>query len=212
MKVLFATKNPAKVEYYADAIRNLGAEVLTLKDLNVDIQVDESGKDAIENATIKAEAYRKESNMITIAIDDTLFLENVPDSIQPGTNVRRVNGKRLDDKEMLLHYKNIVNQYGEDVLNSGYNKKLNATWVKGIAIAGENKTKTFSYSKKAFYFVNKETNNFHEGYPLDSISIIPKYNKYLAEMTKEELTEYRNGKENRVIFDFIKDTLEDFKK
>jgi len=210
MRVLFATKNPAKVNYYAKEIEKLGIEVLTISDLNVDVSVDENGKNALENAIIKAEAYREKTGMITIAIDDTLFLKNVPEEFQPGTNVRRVNGKRLNDTEMIEHYKIIVEKYGDIVENIddlSYTKKLSAKWVKGIAIATKEDTKTFSYSKSEFYFVNKETVAIDEGYPLDSISIIPKYNKYLADMTKEEMESYRNTSENREVFDFIINVL-----
>ena len=111
MKVLFATTNPAKVKYYANRLLKDGIELVTLKDLNIDLDVEENGMTPIENSIIKATAYYKLSGLPTIAVDDGLFLNNVPDSIQPGTNVRRVNGKRLDDEEMIEHYINIINEY-----------------------------------------------------------------------------------------------------
>ena len=44
-KILFATKNPAKVKYYADELKKYGYEIYTISDLNVDIDVEENGKD-----------------------------------------------------------------------------------------------------------------------------------------------------------------------
>ncbi len=42
--------------------------------------------------------------MPTIGMDDTLYLEGVPDELQPGLFVRRVNGKALNDEEMIEYY------------------------------------------------------------------------------------------------------------
>ena len=107
MKYLFATANKAKIRRYGKRLIENGIEIVTLNDLNIDsIDIDENGKNSTENAIIKATAYYKESNIPTIAMDDGLFLYNVPEKIQPGTHVRRVNGKRLNDKEMIEHYNN----------------------------------------------------------------------------------------------------------
>lgn len=77
MKVLFATTNPAKIEYYGKELERKGIKILTLKDLDVKIDVEENGKDAVENATIKAKAYYEIAKIPTISIDDSLFLEGV---------------------------------------------------------------------------------------------------------------------------------------
>ena len=110
MKVLFATTNPAKVKNYKDKLENKGIKVLTLKDLNINLNVDETGNTAIENAVIKAKAYGKETGMITIGMDTNLFLEKVSDEEQPGTHVRRVNGKTLSDEEMIEYYSKLANK------------------------------------------------------------------------------------------------------
>ena len=41
-------------------------------------------------------------------MDDALYLENVPEEKQPGLYVRRVEGKELDDEEMIEHYTKLV--------------------------------------------------------------------------------------------------------
>ena len=79
IKVLFATTNPAKVSLYKDELLKNGIELVTLKDLGINLNVDENGKDALENAYIKAKAYYEKTNMITIGMDNNLFFENVSD-------------------------------------------------------------------------------------------------------------------------------------
>jgi len=138
--------------------------------------------------------YYKATDITTIAIDDNLFFENIPLEKQPGTNVRRVNGKRLSDEEMIVHYTNLVKENGS---------KINAKWVKGVAICNEKEIKTFLYSKENFYLVEKPSTKTHEGYPLDSISIIPEFNKYLTELNEEEKRLYKEKNKNNDIIEFI---------
>lgn len=101
MKVLFATTNPAKVKKYAEELAKKNVELLTIKDLNLNLDVDENGKNAIENACIKAKAYYDATGITTIGMDNNLFIEELPEEKQPGTHVRRVNGKELNDDEMI---------------------------------------------------------------------------------------------------------------
>ena len=100
MKILFATTNPAKIKKYAEKLPKYNIEVLTIRDLNLDLKVDENGKNAIENACIKAKAYYEVTGITTIGMDNNLFIEELPEEKQPGTHVRRVNGKTLNDEEM----------------------------------------------------------------------------------------------------------------
>ena len=52
MKILFATTNPAKVKKYAERLKEKDIEVLTIKDLGINLKPEETGKNAIENAYI----------------------------------------------------------------------------------------------------------------------------------------------------------------
>ncbi len=177
MKLLFATTNPAKVKKYAEKLRVRGIELLTIKDLNLSINVEENGKNALENAYIKAKAYYDATGIITIGMDNNLYIENIPEERQPGTHVRRVNGKVLTDEEMIEHYTNMVKEFGG---------KLTAKWVYGMVLYNGKEKKEYTWSKDEFYFIETPSEKRNPGYPLDSITIVPKYNKYLVELTEEE--------------------------
>ena len=99
MRVLFATTNPAKIERYANKLRERNIEIITIKDLGINLKPAETGKNAIENAYIKAKAYYDATKITTIGMDNSLFIEEVPEEKQPGTHVRRVNGKELNEVE-----------------------------------------------------------------------------------------------------------------
>lgn len=178
-KVLFATENESKAKRFKDGLLRNGIEIITIKDIDEDIEVSEDGKDAIENALIKARAYAKGLDIPVFAMDDSLYIDNIPDDKQPGLYVRRVNGKRLSDEEMLTYYSNLAHEYGED-------GKLTCRWVYGIAVINNGVESTYTWNKDDFYIVDKLSDKINPGYPLNTISINKKLNKYFTDMTKED--------------------------
>lgn len=198
MKVLFATKNPAKIKRYVEKLERRGVEILTINDIGIDLPINENGKNAIENAYIKAKAYYDETKLTTIAVDDNLYIEGLPKEKQPGTNVRRVNGKRLTDDEMIEHYTNLVKEYGG---------KLTAKWVFGMVIYNGETSKKCTWNKEHFYLVDRPCLKRTTGYPLDSISILPETNKYFVELTEEEKNDIKKEVKNDKIIDFIMNNI-----
>lgn len=198
MKVLFATTNPAKLKMYGKTLQEKGYEVVTLKDLNITTEVEETGTTLEENAIIKANAYYNISKLPTIAVDDALILENVEDHLQPGTNVRRINGKRLTDEEMIIYYTDLVNKYGID-------GKLNGYFFKGVAIKTEKGIKSVE-EKSPHCFKNTSSKQINEGYPLASMQWVEELKKYKVELTEKE-KEQLEYKDNKKILDFIDTTI-----
>lgn len=194
MKVLFATTNPAKVKRYESKLTEKGIELITIKDLDFKLDINENGKNALENAYIKAKAYYDATNIITIGMDDNLFIEELPEEKQPGTHVRRINGKELTDDEMIEYYTNLAKEYGG---------KLTAKWVYGMVIYNGKEKKEYTWSKSHFYFVDKPCDKRNPGYPLDSITIVPEYNKYYLDLTKEEKEEYKQNTNINDVINFI---------
>ncbi len=203
MKILLATTNDAKIKCYGTKLKEKGIDLVTLRDLNIDVDVDETGKDPVENAVIKARAYYEITHLPTIAIDDGLFFENLPEEVQPGIHVRRVGEKRLNDSEMIEHYLGLVNQYGTD-------GKLNGYFLKGVAMVDGNDTYTFDF-KSNRYFTNQQSSKVLKGYPLDSIQIVLPLNKFKSELTREE-EEKTLGIEKEEIFGFILKTIHELEK
>ncbi|MBP3255215.1 MAG: hypothetical protein J6M60_01820 [Clostridia bacterium] len=196
MKVLFATSNPAKVKKYADKLKENGIELLTLKDFDIDLHPDENGQNALENAFIKAKAYYDELNIITIGMDNNLYIDGIPDDKQPGVFVKRINGKELNDDEMIEHYTSLVKEFGG---------KLKARWVYGMVVYNGKEKREYTWSKGDFYFIDKPCERRNPGYPLDSISIMPECNKYFVDLTEEDkkLNE-QNYNEDEVIEFIVK--------
>lgn len=190
-KVLFATENESKAKRFKNGLLKNGIEILTIKDINKKIDICENGKDAIENALIKARTYASVQDYPVFAMDDSLYIEGLREELQPGLCVRRVSGRRLNDEEMIEYYSNLARNYGT-------NGKLTCRWVYGIAVISKGKEYTYTWSKKDFYIVDKPCDKIDIGYPLNSISVNKKLNKYFTDITEEEKMEIHE-EENDVV-------------
>lgn len=179
-EILFATGNIAKVDRFYEKLLKKGILLKSLKDIDIKIDVDENGKTAIENATIKAKAYYDATKITTMAMDDTMYIEGIPEDKQPGVFVRRINGKRLNDEEMIDYYTNLVKTYGKD-------GKLNTKWILGMVIIKDGEISTYTGVTNEYYLVDKPAKDIKEGYPLSSILINKKLNKYDIYLTEEDM-------------------------
>ena len=200
MRVLFATTNPAKIKRYAEALRKNNIDLITIKDLDVNLEVDENGKNALENAYIKAKSYYDATGIISIGMDNNLFIEGLPEEKQPGTYVRRVNGKTLTDDEMIDYYTGFVRENGG---------KLVAKWVYGMVIYDGKEKKEFSWSKSNFYLLDKPCEKRNPGYPLDSIAFVTEHNKYLVELTQEEKSNNNDENKDDAVVNFILNSIKE---
>lgn len=195
MKVLIATTNLGKVLIYKQAFDELGIEVCSLKDLNININVEENGKSEVENAIIKAKAYHKLTGLPVLANDSGLVIDKFSSDNQPGLLVRRYKGKELSDKEMLDIYIEKLNEVG--CSSTGH-------YNVGLAII-DNQGNLFSKEfKPQRFFINKPSKTIIKGIPLSSLCFDTKTKKYLSEMTAKERNDYE-GKEFANQIKFIKD-------
>ena len=178
-EILYATSNISKINRYKDKLLERGIIIKSIKEFDINIDVDENGNTAIENAIIKAKAYNEASDLPTMATDDTMFIEGIPEDKQPGIYVRRINGKRLSDEEMIEYYTNLVKEYGKD-------GKLDTKWVLGMVIIKDGKVYTHEETTSEYYLVDTPSKDIREGYPLSSILFNKKANKYDIYLTEED--------------------------
>ena len=183
-----------KLKKYKKALEEKGIELITIKDLDFKLNINENGKNATENAYIKAKAYYDATKITTIGMDNCLFIEELPEEKQPGTHVRRVNGKELTDEEMIKYYTNLIKKYGG---------KLTAKWIYGIVIYNGKEAKKYTWSKSNFYLIDKPCKKRNPGYPLDSISVMPENNKYWLELTDEEKRKSKEQDNKDEVVEFI---------
>lgn len=193
-EILFATGNVSKGKRFEEGLLKYNINTLTLRDLNIKLNIEENGKTAIENARIKAKELYRITNKPSMGMDDTLYLEGVPEEKQPGLFVRRVNGKELNDEEMIEHYLKLVKEYG-------VNGVLNAKWVYGMVVINE-KGEEFEYTweKANIYMVDRVSEKLNNGYPLNSITKLKVIDKYLTDVTEEDKEKIKINEDDVVEF------------
>ena len=194
MKVLIATTNLGKVRIYKQAFDELGIEVCSLNDLDVNVDVEENGSSEIENAIIKAKAYHKLTGLPVLANDSGLVIDRFSAQDQPGLLVRRYHGKELTDEELLKVYIQKLNEVGGE--SSGH-------YNVGLAIIDQNGDLHTKHFQPKRYFINKPSPVLIKGVPLSSLSYDTKSKKYLSEMTAKERNDYE-GEEFLGQIEFIK--------
>lgn len=184
MKLLYATGNSAKIEAMRRRISVLGIELYGLKELDRDLpQVPETGKSPLENAIQKAKAYFAAFKVPLFSCDSGLYFDNVPEEVQPGVNVRRVNGKRLSDEQMQAYYMGLAKEYGD--LVARYKNAICLVLDENHVYSAMEK----SMESEPFLITSKSHPKSNPGFPLDSISIDMQTGKYYYDLQGSRLDE-----------------------
>lgn len=186
MKLLYGTGNLAKLSAMNSRLERLGIELIGLNDLKVEgysiPEILENGNTPLENARLKATAYYEAFQMPVFSCDSGLYFDNVPDEVQPGVHVRNVNGKCLSDEEMIEYYAGLARQYGN----------LIARYRNAICLVTDEshiyEAMEPSMESEKFILTDKPHSAIRKkGFPLDSMSIDIKTNKYYYDLSEDKL-------------------------
>lgn len=187
MKLLYGTGNPAKLESMRRALADLHffIEILGLRDMGREVPViSETGKSPLENARQKALAYYNFYQMPVFSCDSGLYFEGLPDEVQPGVHVRTVNGKYLNDEEMLEYYGGLAKKYGN----------LKARYHNAICLVMDREhvyeCMDESLMSKVFLITaSPYAKVLHTGFPIDSLSVDIETGKYFYELGEDEMNQ-----------------------
>ncbi len=178
MKILYGTTNQAKLDSMRRITESLGIEIIGLKELNQPLPyVDESGSNPLENAKIKAEAYYKAFSMPVFSCDSGLYFDELEDDKQPGTHIRRVNGRELSDEEMIDYYAGIAKQYNNQLIGR-YRNAIHLIIDENTCFSSMDE----ALATEPFKIVNEAHAKRVKGFPLDSISVDIATGKYYYDL------------------------------
>lgn len=167
MRILYGTTNKGKLDAMKKAVKQLGIEVVGLSDLNCVLPtINESGDTPLDNAEIKARAYFEAFHMPVFSCDSGLYFDEVTEEEQPGIHVRRVNGKELNDEDMIQFYSNLAGKYGGKITG----RYRNAIYFI-LDEAHHYASMDMSIATEPFILIEKPHPKRVEGFPLDSLSI-----------------------------------------
>ena len=169
MQILIGTTNPAKVKYFERLLEGIDAQCVTLRDLSITQEPQETGASPLENARIKAAFYAQYADVVLCA-DSGLYFDSLPldDPRQPGLHIRTPQGgKSLDDDEMIAYYAQLVHSLGG---------KVRAYYMDAMALSLGGQLHDFVATREevqdwAFDMVDVPCVWRREGWPLDSLSL-----------------------------------------
>ncbi|HEY7419384.1 MAG TPA: non-canonical purine NTP pyrophosphatase, partial [Ktedonobacteraceae bacterium] len=95
--LLLATTNGHKVEEFRAIFSDLPFQLLSLRDVNLDLQVEETGTTFQENSMLKALAYAHASGMLALADDSGLEIDALDG--EPGVYSARFAGEQTSYEE-----------------------------------------------------------------------------------------------------------------
>lgn len=178
-KLLIATHNKAKFEEIKHFLGLLlpQAQIISLSDLNITYEPDETGKTFFDNAKIKAEYYGKISLLPTLADDGCLVIDSLGG--EPGVKSNRWPGHRGSDKELIT--------YCMDRMKKIEKQNRTARFETCLYFYDHlNKRSTFASGAVEGIISERSTKNFVLGYPYRSVFIVDGFNKFYTDLSEEE--------------------------
>lgn len=176
-RLIFATGNEGKMKEIRKIFGDTGYEVLSLKDLNLDVDIVEDGETFEENAIIKAKTIMELTNEMVMADDSGLEVDYLDKA--PGVYSARYMG---EDTPYTVKNNHII-----DLLKDAKEEERTARFVSVIACAfpdGEIFT-TKGTIEGVIGYEEKGENGF--GY--DPIFYLPEFGCTTAELTLEQKNE-----------------------
>jgi XTP/dITP diphosphohydrolase len=95
--ILLATRSAHKLRELAELLAPAGIDLVSLDDVGIDDEVEETGATFEANARLKARAYARRSGLPTLADDSGIEVDALGGG--PGVRTRRYAGERATDAE-----------------------------------------------------------------------------------------------------------------
>ena len=172
MKLAIATNNAHKLQEIRTILSGQFDELLSLKDLGIDVDVEETGTTLEENALLKARTIQEICHMPTLADDTGLMVDALGGA--PGVYSARYAGEEHNDaSNRALLVKNLQNE-----------QNRNAHFATVIAIVYPNGDFITSKGRVEGEILREERGN--EGFGYDSLFYSYELKKTFAEASQEE--------------------------
>ena len=196
-KIVFATSNEGKMREIRKILESLGAEILSMKEAGVQLDIEENGKTFEENAVIKAKAVWEKTGGIVLADDSGLEVDYL--NKEPGVYSARYMGEHTSYEIKNWNLIHRLNGVAED--------KRTARFVCVIAAVLPDGKVVTAYGSMEGRIAYEPAGEGGFGY--DPILMLPEYGKTSAEITMEEKNAISHrGKALRAIKEQLEKELE----
>lgn len=177
-KLLIATRNPGKLQELSGFLSDLPLVIVSLQDLGILQDVDETGKTYKENSVKKAIFYAKKSGLPTIADDGGIEIDALHGG--PGILSRRFFGKdgqEATDQEIIDAMHKVVKKLPENKRGAMFKTVVTLALPSG---------KSFSVTEKTYGILREPYLKLLKGYPYRSFFYLPEIKKYYHESELSE--------------------------
>jgi len=172
-ELVIATRNQGKLREFRELLRPLKNEILSLADLRVDTECEESGNTFAENARLKAIGYSRIIRFPVLADDSGLEVEALGG--RPGIFSARYGGPGASDEDRVRKLlKELESSAGE----------RNARFVCSLALA-QGGTLLLESEGECRGTIAKEPRGTN-GFGYDPIFLFPKLGRTYAELKQKE--------------------------
>ncbi len=179
-RLLIATHNPAKLEELKIGLKELeklDIKLITLNDVGVEEDPEETGLTFEENSVLKAKFYGKLTNLPTIADDGGLVIPYLKGG--PGVKSKRWPGYEASDQELI--------DFTLYNLRGCMGTKRTAYLETCISFFDPKTNRVlFEQEKVKGFIAEKPTGRATNGYPFRALFIVSEFNKYYDELTPDE--------------------------
>ncbi len=172
--LLLATTNEHKLREFRTIFRELPFTLLSLRDVHLDMDVEETGTTFAENATIKALAYASAANMLALADDSGLEIDALGGA--PGVYSARFAGREATYEERFR----LIMERLEEVPSSPRTARFRC------ALALAEPSGSVRVVEGTIEGVIAEQARGENGFGYDPIFLVPEAGKTTAEMAPEE--------------------------
>ncbi|MCI6552808.1 MAG: XTP/dITP diphosphatase [Lachnospiraceae bacterium] len=173
-KVVFATGNAGKMKEIREILKDLDCEVCSMKEMGIDIPIEENGKTFEENAVIKAEAVAAVCGEIVLADDSGLEIDYL--NGEPGIYSARYMG---EDTPYSIKNANLIERLKgvpEDLRGARFVCVIAAVFPDGEVVS------TYGEVKGRIAHSERGSNGF--GY--DPVFFLPEFGRTTAELSDHE--------------------------
>ncbi len=196
-QIIFATGNEGKMKEIRLILEELGAEILSLKDAGINIEIQEDGKTFEENAVIKAREVMRATGALVLADDSGLEIDYL--NGEPGVYSARYLG---EDTSYRIKNQNLI-----DRLEGVPDEQRTARFVCAIAAAFPDGR--IITARGVIEGIIGYEERGEGGFGYDPIFWLPEYGCSTAELTMEKKNELSHrGKALREMKNELKKVLE----
>ncbi len=176
-QLVIASRNFGKIREFRDLLRPLRNEILSLADLSIDAEFEESGKTFAENARLKALAYSQWTPLPVLADDSGLEVDALGG--RPGIHSARYAGPAASDSDR-------IRKLLRELQNSGGSRQARFVCCLALAERGV----LLLESEGACHGIIAEVPRGTQGFGYDPVFLFPKLGKTYAELSEAEKNRY----------------------